>query len=373
VTETNPGLSGGDGRPTGFAALRRAVEELFPGYFALVMATGIVSLAAHGQDMPAVARGLLYLNGCFYLVLWLLTLARILIAGPRFVRDLLSHGTAPSFLTTVAATCVLGTQCVLIADMPILAMVLWALGGALWVVLIYTFFTVVSVSSRKPSLKDGLNGGWLLTVVSTQSVAVLGAVLAPRLGVAGEPVLFAMLCLFLLGCMLYLLVISLIFYRFTFFVLEPADLGPPYWINMGAIAITTLAGARLLGRADDAPFLSELHPFLRGFTLFFWATATWWIPLLVLLGIWRHGVRRFPLSYHPTFWSLVFPLGMYTVATYQLALVLDLPFLLTIPRYFVYVAMGAWLVVFLGMVVRIVSRLRGRVPESLEASSSPKQ
>ena len=50
------------------------------------------------------------------------------------------------------------------------------------------------------------------------------------------------LCMFLLGCMLYLPLITLIFYRFTFVNVTMAALTPPYWINMGAVAITTSGG-----------------------------------------------------------------------------------------------------------------------------------
>ena len=58
--------------------------------------------------------------------------------------------------------------------------------------------------------------------------------------------LFVALCMYLLGAMLYLTIITLIFYRFTFVPLTVDQLTPPYWINMGAVAITTLAGASLL-------------------------------------------------------------------------------------------------------------------------------
>ena len=49
--------------------------------------------------------------------------------------------------------------------------------------------------------------------------------------------------------MLYIWMIALIFYRFTFLPLTPGDLTPPYWINMGAMAISTLAGAALVAKA----------------------------------------------------------------------------------------------------------------------------
>ena len=39
-----------------------AVEHLFPGYFALVMATGIVSIAAHTMGMPRIGRLLFGIN-----------------------------------------------------------------------------------------------------------------------------------------------------------------------------------------------------------------------------------------------------------------------------------------------------------------------
>src|SRR5205823_5307027 len=108
-----------------------------------------------------------------------------------------------------------------------------------------------------------------------------------------------------------LLLITLIFYRFTFLGMPSDRLTPPYWINMGAVAITTLAGARLILASEGSHILADMLPFIKGFTLFFWSTGSWWIPLLVILGIWRHIYIRFPLRYDPQYWGLVFPLGMY--------------------------------------------------------------
>jgi tellurite resistance protein TehA-like permease len=157
--------------------------------------------------------------------------------------------------------------------------------------------------------------------------------------------------------MLYLILITLIFYRFTFVSLTTVTLTPPYWINMGAVAITSLAGAKLIIAGHTWSFLSEILPFLKGFTLFFWAAGTWWIPLLFILGIWRHLHKHFPLVNDPLYWGMVFPLGMYTVCTLQLSKALDLDFLLFIPRSFIFIALAAWLITFIGL---IHSLLRGR-------------
>lgn len=335
--------------------LSRAAADLFPGYFALVMATGIISIACFLLGMKAVSFVLLVINIIAYIVLCLLLLTRLLFFFSRVKTDIKDHVRGPGFFTVVAGTCVLGSALLIVLDQYRSALVLWFAGIVLWIVIMYTFFTAVTVRESKPSIEAGLNGGWLLAVVATQSISVLGTLLVSRLMDYREPILFFTLCMFLLGCMLYLPLITLIFYRFTFVNVTMASLTPPYWINMGAVAITTLAGARLIIAAPGWPMLNELVPFLIGFTLFFWAAATWWIPLLLALGFWRHVYKRFPLRYDPQYWGMVFPFGMYTVCTFQLANAINFPRLLVIPRYFIYLALAGWITALLGLIGTLVS------------------
>jgi tellurite resistance protein TehA-like permease len=326
-----------------------AAENLFPGYFALVMATGIISIAAFQLEMKPVAWVLLAINLIAYVILWLLLLIRLVRFFPRLKADIMDHARGPGFFTVVAGTCVLGSQLIIVAGRYRAAAALWFVGILLWLLIMYTFFAAVTVREDKPEFETGISGTWLLAAVATQSISVLGTLLADYFITYRDSLLFFTLCMFLLGCMLYLILITLIFYRFTFVKLTTVTLTPPYWINMGAVAITTLAGARLIIAVPKWSFLGEISPFLKGFTLFFWAAGTWWIPLLLILGIWRHLRKHFPLSYDPLYWGMVFPLGMYTVCTLQLSKAIAFEPLLIIPRYFVFVALAAWFATFIGL------------------------
>jgi tellurite resistance protein TehA-like permease len=69
----------------------------------------------------------------------------------------------------------------------------------------------------------------------------------------------------------------------------------------------------------------------------------------MLFGVWKHGVLRAPLTYTPMLWSLVFPLGMYALASLRLSLTSDFLPLKRLAQAMVWVAFAAWIATAGGM------------------------
>ena len=164
------------------------------------MATGIVSIAAHTLQMRRIAWALLVINIGAYAVLTVMLVVRLLMYFPRVLDDLNNHARGPGFFTVVAGTCVLGSE-IADSDGPhrrgprAVDRRHRALGGASCTR--SSRRTVIRES--KPSLETGINGAWLLGIVATQSVSVLGTLLAPGIDDGREVVLFFALCMYLLG------------------------------------------------------------------------------------------------------------------------------------------------------------------------------
>jgi tellurite resistance protein TehA-like permease len=326
-------------RSWSFAAAARPA----PSSFAVVMATGIVAVAARQQGLAMLARAAFMFDAFMWVALTIAHVARVAVDRRGLARDLRDHARAPGFLTAVAGTAVLAGNVLMFTDDAFLAACIAGWAALLWFALTYGVFATLIVQDGKPSLERGINGSWLLAVVGCQSIAVIAALLSAQWA---QPVRlhlnFLALCLWLFGGMLYTWIIGLIFYRYLFFRLAPDQLTPAYWINMGAMAISTLAGSLLVANAADAPFLHSLLPFVEGFTLLYWATATWWLPMLVALGVWRFVLRREAIGAAAFDWSMVFPLGMYSAATWQMKNALQLEFLAPVASAFCWIAIAAW-------------------------------
>jgi tellurite resistance protein TehA-like permease len=321
--------------------------RLFPGYFALVMATGIISNTLWLQGLRAVSNALFAVNLAAYPWLLLLTVLRIG-RHPRAIwADLVNPRLVFAFFTLVAASDVLGLGVNLRGFVPG-AMALWLFALAAWFGLIYFSFAVLTFLNTAQDA-NVVHGGWLIAIVGTESLVILGAFVAPHTAALAPWIFVLVHMLWGVGLGLYGVFITLFAYRIFFFEVGPDDVTPLLWVVMGAAAISANAGSTLLLTDSDVPFLISMRPFIDGVTLTMWAWGTWWIPLLVLFGIWKHGIRRAPLTYTPMLWSLVFPLGMYALASLRLSLAAEFTPLRQIAEAMVWVALAAWAATAVGL------------------------
>jgi tellurite resistance protein TehA-like permease len=332
-----------------------AIRNLAPGSFSFVMATGIVSTAGLKLGPTWLSTTLLAF-ACLGLVILTLSL---LIRITRFPRAVMIDARAPErvfgFFTIVAGIDVVGIR---LAASGHFVYTAWLAGVAavVWLGLTYAIPTSILITRRSDLALEGVNGTWLLWVVGTQSLAIAAATLVgPWPGQVG---LLAPLAIGLwgVGLVLYLMLVTLIFLRWLTVPMTPAALGPPYWILMGATAITVRAGAQILTLPLQTPVRLATGSFVEGFSFVLWSFGTWWIPLLVVLGLWRHLLHRWPFTYDTALWSVVFPLGMYSVATLTFGKAANLSYMEPIARCMFWVALGAWMCVAVAFISRLVSR-----------------
>ncbi|MEV5843758.1 DUF488 family protein [Streptomyces sp. NPDC051985] len=346
-----PGPSDPGPRPSRYrAAVSASVAELNAGALAFVMGTGIVSTALYVNGAGRASLVLLWVALAGFAVLVPAYGWRLLRMRRRFVADLLGPR-AFAFLTLAISSNVLAAR--LVPDGHTAAAEGFLAFGTLgWVVLDYGVpLALITTMRRGPSL-DQVNGTWFLWAVGSESVAVAAASLARVTPGQVLPVL-AVVC-WGVGLMQYLLTAAIVLARLLARPVRPEGLMTSVWIFMGAAAITVLAGVRLAALPPGSTPLSRAV--VVGPSVVLWSFSSWLIPLLLLLGLWRHAVRGVPLRYELGWWNLVFPIGMYAVATHELGRTTGTPWMTSLGRWEVWVAAAVWAVVFAAMVAAWLRR-----------------
>jgi tellurite resistance protein TehA-like permease len=333
------------------------LETLHPGNFAMVMASGIISIGFHTLGFDRLADAMYIVALGAWALLLALSTARA-IRHPLAVRaDLLNPRMVFSYFTLVAATDIVG-MLLHARGYAQAAMACWVIAFVAWSLLLYLAFSVLTFVSHEHNVNI-VHGGWLITIVGTQSLVLLGATVAPDLGAYAGYMMVEVHMLWGLGLALYGIFVTLFCYRIFFLTLKPQDISPLLWVVMGAAAISANAGTSLLIEEPQLAFLAAQRPFIDGVTMLIWAWATWWIPMLFLFGLWKHVANKLPLNYEPVMWSFVFPLGMYAVASVRLGLAADFPPLQWISQIMIWVAFVAWLFTLAGVIRRVLRRGSG--------------
>ncbi|MEY2343207.1 tellurite resistance/C4-dicarboxylate transporter family protein [Acidithiobacillus sp. IBUN Pt1247-S3] len=337
-----------------------------PSYFSLVMATGIDSITSYLLGFSTAADIFLAINIIFYLVLVFFYVWRAIYFTSETKSDILNQKKNFGYFSFIAGTVVLGTQLELVWNDVIIGVVLWIVAVVSLIVIGYgiSFITIKRV--QKPaSLFSRITGAWLLATVATQSVSILCIVISHKFFMHETSILiFLSLLTWLLGGAFYIWIISIIGYRLVFISISPLDLSPTYWVNMGAAAISAVAGSTLVQDGNHTSIIVVLIPFIKAIILLDWTVATWWIPLLGLLGVWKHLVHKIPIRYEVGYWAMVFPIGMYSLSCVKIAEVFHIFFLGLAAYNFYSISLLCWVFTAYGMCktvcVRLLADLRPR-------------
>ncbi|SDW68413.1 tellurite resistance/C4-dicarboxylate transporter family protein [Nitrosomonas communis] len=345
------------------------IRNFHPSYFAMVMATGIVSIAFEAMAFTGIARALFALNLIFYLILCTILTIRIVFFLPDVMTDLRALRRAVPFLTFVVGTNTIGMQLVTFHQATELAMWLWLVALIGWVVCLY-FILLGFILMRGKPLHEIVNGATLLIVVSTVSVSLLGVRLLEATGSYAGYAYFMAGSVWVLAFVFYLMIVTLLIYRLFFQQFEPAEWDAPYWICMGATAIITLGGAEFVLRMPGLSAWQGIWLVILWITVFAWMIGTMWIPYLLVMDILKFTrvniadsaplwIKTFPWArlafggqchvYDPPCWSRVFPMGMYTASTLSLVKVTSFGSLAIISQYWGWFALLIWSLTLIGM------------------------
>ncbi|MGW7074280.1 tellurite resistance/C4-dicarboxylate transporter family protein [Streptomyces sp. NPDC054866] len=317
-----------------------------PAAGAVVMATAVLSVGLHLLGVEWASLALLVVAGLIWVFLATVFVRHLLTERDRWHREI----DTPPALTAVAATAVLGTRLSLLGHDTV-SVALLCLSVLLWPVLMS--HVIRHWQSRVP-------GAAYLVCVATQAIVVLAATVATADQQAW--LMWPALVLFVIGLVLY----GVVLLRFDFRQLTTGQ--GDHWIIAGAMAISALAGSKLVAAAvpDGAlRWATPAHGVLRIVTLVALGLAFAWYALLVVCELrWprRHyDVRR---------WATVFPLGMTAVAALSASTAADVPALWTCGKVLLWPALAVWAVVAAGA-VRGVRAARDRAGSPAPAGLSP--
>ena len=319
---------------------RLADVEPSPDAFAAVMATGVLSIAADNHHYTEISEALGVLASLGLLVL----LALVLLTGAAKRWELKDPDVTLRLFTFVAACAVLDSR---LASQRVLVWVPGVAAMVPWLVLIALTVRNMRAVAERPwmALRDRAHGAWELASVGTSGLAIVITKVARD---TDEHWLLAVAVpAWVAALSIYGLMTWLILWRTVAERQDRDGFEPDTWILMGGLAIATLAGD---GIHSLAP--AWLAGPVRAVTVVTWVAATLWIPPLIYFGLHRISQRPDMLHFAGVWWAFVFPLGMYSAASYAMAAEIAAS-LATVSLVFFWDALAAWLIVVVAGLLRV--------------------
>ena len=339
---------------------RDMIRQFTPNWFASTMGTGILALSlpqvpGAGPTLHAIGEGLWLFNIGLFLLYTVLYTSRWILFWDE-ARRIFSHNIVSMFIGTIPMGLATILNGFLMFGVPRWGAGMIDVAHALWwldvvlsigcgVLLPYFMFT------RQDHRMDNMTAVWLLPIVAAEVAASSGGLLAPYLASAGDKFLTLVFSyvLWALSVPVALCIIAILILRMALHRLPPDSMAASSWLPLGPLGTGAL-GMLVLGA--DAPSIFAAHG-LAGFGmiaegigliggLLLWGAGLWWVMLATLITI-RHF--RAGIPFNLGWWGYTFPLGVYTVSTLKLGVMLKMSMFSIFGTFLVMVLATMWTLV----------------------------
>lgn len=335
------------------------VRHFTPNWFAMTMGTGVLALVV--AHLPWTLPGQLVLAEALWLfgvalfaIFSLLFLARVLLHRDT-VWPMLLHPVQSMFLGAIPMGLAMLIGGLVQFGPPRwgdgvyqLAHALWwldaamALGSALLVP--YLMFT------RQSHALEKMTAVWLLPIVAPEVAAGAAGGLVPHLDPASARLMLAVgFVLWGMSLSLAFSLITLVLLRLALHKLPDTDFAATSWLPLGPLATGCLglltmgqnapaafAGTPLAGAAEVASGLG----LVGGLAL--WGAGLWWLVTAIFFT--RHYIRD-NMPFNLGWWGFTFPLGVFTLATFELQRLTELRFFALVGLVLAVQLAAVWLLV----------------------------
>jgi C4-dicarboxylate transporter/malic acid transport protein len=316
------------------------IRHFTPNWFAMTMGTGVLALVL--VHLPWQLPGLyalgegLWLFGVALFALFSLLFVLRLALFRETLWPMLLHPVQSMFLGAIPMGLAVLLKGLLLFGVPRWGEVVYALAHALWwldaaLALLGALLVPYLMFTRQNHALEKLTAVWLLPIIAPEVVASTAGSLAPHLAAEqAQQLLVVGFVLWGVSLSLAFSLITLVLLRLALHKLPDTDFAATSWLPLGPLA-TGCLGLLSMGQAAPAAFagtplagaaeLARDLGLLGGLAL--WGAGLWWLVIASLFT--RHYIRD-NMPFNLGWWGFTFPLGVFTLATFELHALTGLAF-----------------------------------------------
>ena len=344
------------------------IRQFTPNWFTMTMGTGVVALilpelAPNHSGLWLLAQSLWQLNTLLFIAFTLLYLLRWLIY-PTEAKQIFSHPSMGLFLGAIPMGLATVLNGFLKFGFPIYGEVAIQIAHWLWYIDISLAVAIgigvpFCMFSRQEHHLHQMTAVWLLPIVACEVAATSGGLLLHYLPANGQSlaILLGSYTLWGMSVLPAFAILTILMLRLALHQLPGKELAITGWLALGPIGTGALA-LLVLG--------NEAQPLLAQFGLIDFGTALkqlglfsslvllgfgyWWFAIAVLITL-SHLKNRLPFNLG--WWALTFPLGVFTLAIFNLAQQMQLELIRNIGLGFASILIALWSMVMLKTLVGV--------------------